>query len=93
MSKEAHQIIIRPVVTEKAYNMQAENTYTFEVATSANKAEIKDAVETLFDVKVVEVRTIPKRGKLRRRRFKAGRTRSWKKAMVKLAPENTLDIM
>ena len=93
MSKEAHQIIIRPVVTEKAYNMQADNTYTFEVAPAANKAEIKDAVEALFDVKVVDVRTIPKRGKLRRRRFKAGRTRRWKKAMVKLAPDNTLDIM
>jgi large subunit ribosomal protein L23 len=93
MLKEAHQIIIRPVVTEKAYNMQADNTYTFEVAPSANKAEIKDAVEALFDVKVMDVRTIPKRGKLRRRRFKAGRTRRWKKAMVKLAPENTLDIM
>jgi len=93
MSKEAHQIVIRPVVTEKAYNMQADNTYTFEVAPGANKAEIKDAIETLFDVKVVDVRTIPKRGKLRRRRWKVGRTRRWKKAMVKLAPEHTLDIM
>lgn len=93
MTKEAHQIILRPVVTEKAYNMQADNTYTFEVAPTANKAEIKDAVEALFEVKVVEVRTIPKRGKLRRRRWKTGRTRKWKKAMVKLAPEHTLDIM
>lgn len=93
MTKEAHQIILRPVVTEKAYNMQADNTYTFEVAPSANKAEIKDAVEALFEVKVLEVRTIPKRGKLRRRRWKTGRTRKWKKAMVKLAPEHTLDIM
>ena len=93
MPKEAHQIVIRPVVTEKAYSLQAENTYTFEVAHGANKGEIKDAIEELFDVKVVDVRTIPKRGKVRRRGWKSGRTRRWKKAMVKLAPENTLDIM
>jgi large subunit ribosomal protein L23 len=93
MAQEPHQVVIRPVVTEKAYNMQAGNTYTFEVAATANKAQIKDAVEALFDVRVVDVRTIPKRGKLRRRRWKQGRTRRWKKAMVKLAPEHTLDIM
>jgi len=93
MAREPHHIVIRPVVTEKAYNQQADNTYTFEVAPDANKAEIKDAIESLFDVSVVDVRTLPKRGKVRRRRFKAGRTRRWKKAMVKLAPEHTLDIM
>ena len=93
MAKEPYQIILRPVVTERAYDLQANNAYTFEVAVDANKAQIKDAVETLFEVKVVDVRTMHKRGKVRRRRFVAGRTRRWKKAIVKLAPEHTLDVM
>jgi large subunit ribosomal protein L23 len=91
--REPHQIVIRPVVTEKAYDAQGSNTYTFEVAPDANKSEIRDAVEALFDMKVVTVRTLPKRGKVRRRRWKAGRTRHWKKAMVQLSPDHTLDIM
>lgn len=93
MAKEPYQIILRPVVTERAYDMQASNAYTFEVALDANKAQIKDAVEALFEVKVVNVRTMHKRGKVRRRRFVSGRTRGWKKAIVKLAPEHTLEIM
>jgi len=93
MADAAHHIIVRPVVTEKAYAAQATNAYTFEVPRNANKSEIKDAVEALFEVKVKEVRTMQKRGKLRRRRFKAGRTKQWKKAIVKLAPEHTLDFM
>ncbi len=93
MVNEPHHIILRPVVTEKAYSAQAGNAYTFEVPRTANKSEIKDAVEALFEVKVEGVRTIQKRGKIRRRRFKAGRTKQWKKAIVKLAPEHTLDFM
>jgi len=93
MFKEPHHIIIRPIVTERAYSAQEGNAYTFEVAPDANKAQIKDAVETLFSVKVVDVRTMHKRGKLRRRRFTVGRTRTWKKAIVKLSPEHTLEIM
>ena len=93
MNREPYQIIIRPVVTERAYNMQGSNAYTFEVAVDANKAQIKDAIEALFNVRVVDVRTMHKRGKTRRRRFIAGRTRKWKKAIVKLSPEHTLEIM
>ncbi|HUS58030.1 MAG TPA: 50S ribosomal protein L23 [Planctomycetota bacterium] len=93
MLKEPHQIIIRPVVTERAYQTQEGNAYTFEVAPDANKAQIKDAVEALFSVKVIDVRTMHKRGKARRRRFIVGRTRRWKKAIVKLSPEHTLEIM
>jgi len=93
MAREPHHIVLRPVVTEKAYEAQSDNTYTFEVAARANKAEIKDAVEALFEVKVVDVRTMHKRGKVRRKRWKAGRTRAWKKAIVKLSPEHTLEIM
>jgi len=93
MAREPYQIIRRPIVTEKAYEMQGRNTYTFEVPENANKAEIKDAIEALFDVKVVDVRTMHKRGKVRRRRMVLGRTRRWKKAIVKLSPEHTLEIM
>ncbi|HUU70914.1 MAG TPA: 50S ribosomal protein L23 [Planctomycetota bacterium] len=93
MAREPHQIIRRPIVTEKAYDMQGHNTYTFEVPENVNKAEIKDAIESLFDVKVVDVRTMHKRGKIRRRRMVVGRTRRWKKAIVKLSPEHTLEIM
>ena len=93
MRKAPHHIIIRPIVTERAYQAQAMNAYTFEVAPDANKAEIKDAIEFLFEVKVVGVRTMRKRGKYRRRRFVVGRTKHWKKAIVKLSPEHTLEIM
>jgi len=92
-AKDPHYIVIRPVVTERAYQTQGNNSYTFEVAPHANKAEIKDAIESLFEVKVVGVRTMHKRGKARRRRFVVGRTRSWKKAIVKLSPDHTLEIM
>lgn len=91
--KDPHNIIIRPVITEKSFSHQEDNTYTFEVARHANKPQIKDAVEALFEVTVVNVRTMPRRSKNRRRGWTFGRTRQWKKAMVKLGPEDTLDIV
>lgn len=65
--------------------------YTFEVNPLATKTEIKHAVETLFDVKVVAVRTQNRRGKLRRYRMKSGHTRNWKKAIVALDPSDRID--
>ncbi len=90
---EPYQIIIRPIVTEKAFhNSSARNTYTFEVNKLATKTGIKKAIEELYDVKVVAVSTQNRQGKKRRTRKGVGCTKSWKKAMVKLDDEYRLDI-
>ncbi len=78
-------MILRPLITEKATHLsERHNAYTFEVHPLATKTEIKEAVQALFDVKVVDVRTQNRRGKTRRYRLKVGRMRNWKKAIVKL---------
>ena len=80
------QVIIRPVVSEKSYVLATAHKYTFRVHPDAHKTQIRQAVEALFDdVKVVEVRTISVKSKPKRRGQTAGRTRSWKKAIVQLA--------
>lgn len=90
---EPYQVVIRPLVTEKGYHRaEKHNTYYFEVSKFANKIQIKEAVEFLFDVKVLEVRTQNRKGKkARSRRGLAGNRRSWKKAMVKLDPEHKIN--
>lgn len=90
--KEPRQIVKRPVVTEKSYKLvQDENAYTFEVHQKANKSEIKEAVEAIFGVRVASVRTATKMGKRRRRRLIVGKERDWKKAVVTLDPEDSID--
>ena len=84
MNLSAHDIIIRPVVTEKSSSLMALNKYTFEVHRSANKIQIRKAVEEVFGVKVAGVNTINVKGKPRRRGLSKGFTRSWKKAVVSL---------
>ncbi len=89
-------IIRRPVVTEKSMTeSELSNTYTFEVDPSANKVEIRRAVEALFGVDVVNVNTLRVAGKTRRRSYRhgTGRTAERKKAMVTLAEGNTLDVV
>jgi large subunit ribosomal protein L23 len=83
----AHQIILRPLVTEKS-TLQKEdsNQLSFEVAKTANKVEIARAVESLFKVKVADVRTMRVTGKNKRRGRVVGKRRDWKKAIVRLAP-------
>lgn len=84
----AEEIIIRPIITEKSLIAKAnEAKYTFEVSKKATKIDIKYAVEKLFDVKVLEVKTINVKGKLRRRGVHTGRTSDWKKAVVTIATE------
>ena len=84
---EIYQIIKRPIVTEKGVaKKEAEQTLCFEVTSGANKTEIKQAVESLFKVKVNEVRTAMTAGKLRRRGKFAGYRSDWKKAYVRLMP-------
>jgi large subunit ribosomal protein L23 len=89
---EAYQVVIRPVITEKATHVsERDNAYTFEVNPLATKTEIKEAVETLFEVKVADVRTQNRRGKPRRYRLKVGHMRDWKKAIVTLHADYRID--
>jgi large subunit ribosomal protein L23 len=86
------QIIQRPVVTERStIEREVHNIVTFAVHASANKIQIKRAVEALFDVKVLEVRTSRVRGKLKRRGRFVGRRPSWKKARVKLRQGDNIE--
>ena len=86
------QVIIRPVVSEKSYALAAADRYTFRVHPDAHKTQIRQAVESLFDVNVVEVRTITVRPKPKRRGLTSGRTRSWKKAIVQVAPGQRIPV-
>jgi large subunit ribosomal protein L23 len=89
--RDARQVIVRAIVTEKSSAAQANhNRYTFEVARDASKQEIKHAVERLFNVHVHDVRTASERGKWRRRGVHAGRRPDWKRAVVKLATGETI---
>lgn len=89
----ASQVIIRPVVSEKSYVLAAADKYTFRVHPDAHKTQIRQAVEALFDgVKVVDVRTMSVKSKPKRRGVTAGRTRSWKKAIVQVRPGDTIPI-
>ena len=85
MIKDPHKIILRPVITEKTTQLKASSkVICFEVARSANKIEIKLAIERLFKTKVAEVRTQNKSGKVRRVGRNMGHTKAWKKAYVRL---------
>jgi large subunit ribosomal protein L23 len=89
---DASQVIIRPVVSEKSYVLAAAEKYTFRVHPSAHKTQIRQAVESLFDVNVIEVHTMSVKSKPKRRGQTAGRTRSWKKAIVQVAPGQSIPI-
>ena len=89
---DAHNVIIRPVVSERSYSFMEQNKYTFEVAKDANKHQIKDAVEEIFNVKVTRVNTLRVKPKTKRVRYVAGKTRSWKKAIVTVAEGDTIEV-
>jgi large subunit ribosomal protein L23 len=86
------QVIVAPVVSEKSYALMADGKYTFRVDPRAQKTQIKHAVEVIFDVEVAEVRTLKVRSKPKRRGLHTGRTRSWKKAVVQLAPGERIEL-
>jgi large subunit ribosomal protein L23 len=86
------QVVIRPVVSEKSYVLAAAGKYTFRVHPDAHKTQIRQAVESLFDVSVLEVRTMSVKSKPKRRGAIQGRTRSWKKAMVQVGPGDSIPI-
>ena len=87
-----YEVIIRPIVTERSFDLMEQGKYTVEVARTAPKEEIAAAVEKLFDVHVTKVNTINVKPKNRRVRYVAGKTRQWKKAIVTLAPGEQIEI-
>ncbi len=90
MSKH-HNILRSPSITEKNTVLREENKYVFEVAVNANKKEIKDAVESVFDVKVENVNTMVVKGKKKRMGRFTGYRSDWKKAIVKLAEGESIE--
>jgi len=92
--KDHRDVLIRPVVSEKSYGLLEQNVYTFIVASAASKPEIRDAVEALFDVSVVKVNTLNRKGKRKRNR----RTGGWgsksdqKRALVTLIEGDSIDL-
>ena len=89
---DASQVIIRPVVSEKSYVLATADRYTFRVHADAHKTQIKQAVEQLFDVNVLEVRTLSVKSKTKRRGYTSGRTREWKKAIVQLHEDDSIEL-
>lgn len=88
-----HQVILRPIITEKTTDLQvSDNQYVFEVHKSANKIEIRNAIEMVFGVRVTGVRTQVMRGDLRRVGQFWGKKRSWKKAVVSVHPDDSIDL-
>jgi large subunit ribosomal protein L23 len=91
--RNIHEVIVRPVVTEKSTELLDRNgAYTFVVARDSNKLEIAKAIETLFSVKVKNVRTMQYRGKERRVGKHVGRRAAWKKAVVTLREGDSIEI-
>jgi large subunit ribosomal protein L23 len=88
----ARQVLIRPVVREKSYALLAANKYTFRIHPEANKTQVRQAVEDIFGVRVEDVRTVNVRSKPKRRGMTAGRTREWKKAVVQLHPDDSIEL-
>jgi large subunit ribosomal protein L23 len=89
---DATQVVIRPVVSEKSYVLASAGKYTFRVHPEAHKTQIRQAVEQLFEVNVIDVRTMSVKSKPKRRGLTSGRTRHWKKAIVQLAPGQEIPI-
>ena len=87
--KTAYDVVIRPIITEQSMEDLDIKKYAFEVAKDANKIEIKNAIEKIFDVTVIKVTTTTVRGKAKRQgAYPQGKTASWKKAVVKLSSDS-----
>ncbi len=89
---ELNDVIIEPVLSEKATALREQGKYVFKVQPDASKTQIKEAVSKLFNVKVVKITTLNVLGKVKRVRGRPGRTSSWKKAIVRLAPGETIKV-
>jgi len=91
LTLEPNQVVYRPLVTEKGtHQSERYSAYTFEVNPRATKEDVKRAVEALWDVRVIGVRTQNRKGKPRRHKMKLGHTRDWKKAIVELHEEDRI---
>lgn len=86
--RNPHDIIIRPIITERSMDDMAYGKYTFEVDRRTNKTEVKKAVESIFDVKVAKVTTMNMIGKIKRQGLHSGKRPDWKKAIVKLTDDS-----
>ena len=89
---DATHVIIRPVISEKSFALAEAGKYTFRIHDDAHKTEVRQAIEQLFDVGVLEVRTAWVKTKPKRRGNTSGRTRRWKKAIVQVRPGETIPI-
>ena len=89
---DATQIIISPIVSEKTYVLATVGKYTFRVHDKAHKTQVKQAIEELFDVVVLDVKTMSVKGKPKRRGYTSGTRRSWKKAIVQLREGDTIPV-
>ena len=89
---ESTQVIIRPVISEKSFALAEAGKYTFRIHDRAHKTEVRQAIEQLFNVGVVDVRTAWVSAKPKRRGYTSGKTRRWKKAIVQVRPGQTIPI-
>jgi large subunit ribosomal protein L23 len=90
---DTNAVIIKPLITEKSTHQQTtRNAYAFKVNPGANKQQIKAAIEKAYDVKVVDVRTMNRKGKPRRAKFKMTQTSDWKKAVVELDENSRIEL-
>ena len=85
-------VLIRPIVSEKSYELLSANKYTFRVDDRAHKTQVRQAVEEVFGVRVIEVHTMSVKSKPKRRGYTSGRSRAWKKAIVQLHPDDHIEL-
>lgn len=92
---EARQVIVRPIMSEKSYELLGANAYTFQVHPDANKIQVRQAVEQIFGVKVTKVTTLNRKGKRKRNRrtMNFGRRPDTKRAIVTLAEGDRIDLI
>ena len=90
--KSPRDVVIRPIVSEKSYAGLERNTYTFLVAPDANKTEIKEAIQQIWNVRVLGVNTMTRKGKVKRTRFNTGKRPDQKRAVVTLSAGDTIEI-
>jgi len=88
---DPRKVVLRPIISERSYDLINDNRYSFEVAKEASKIEIRAAIEEIFGVTVLKVNTMRVTGKPKRVRYAKGKTRSWKKAIVTLAEGETIE--
>jgi large subunit ribosomal protein L23 len=89
---DSSQVIVKPVLSEKSFVLSSAGKYTFRVHPDAHRTQIRQAVESLFGVHVTEVRTLSVKSKPKRRGLIRGRSRAWKKAIVQVAPGESIPI-